>query len=329
MRAMRKKVRLPGRIARPGRQRILGSQGVRLKERTLAVLPGLFLLLGVGWVLIDHFVFQDLRGQSAYLPEVVVELAMVAGVALLLQLLQGRVARERELLLASEERFRRITESVTDYVYTVRKGDGGDMVTEHGPGCEAITGFRADELPSDPYAWLSLVVPEDRDAVLEQARSALAGEQTAPIEHRLLRKDGALRWVRSTTVPRPVPAGSVAAYDGLISDITERRALQEQLRQAQKMEVVGQLAGGVAHDFNNLLTVVRGYAELARAALSADDPAREDIDEVICAADRATELTGQLLAFSRRQVLQPQVFDARCRRAEAGANVAAPPGRAH
>ncbi|MGD0019583.1 MAG: PAS domain-containing protein [Candidatus Limnocylindrales bacterium] len=159
----------------------------------IGILPGAFLLLGGGWVLVDHFVLDELRGQAAYLPQVIVELAMVAGVAVLLLLFQVRVARDRALLLASEERFRGMTESTTDYVYTVRRVVGGTIVTEPGPGCEAVAGLTADELSADPYKWLSMVVPEDRDAVLEQARRALAGERPAPIEHRLLRKDGALR----------------------------------------------------------------------------------------------------------------------------------------
>ncbi len=307
---MGKQVGLSGRSVPHGRQSAGSRKEMWLWGSPLGIVPGAFLLVGGGWVLVDHFVLDELRGQAVYLPQVIVELAMVAGVAVLMLLFQVRVARDRALLLASEERFRGITESITDYVYTVRKGDGGAIVTEPGPGCEAITGFTADELTADPYRWLSMVVPEDRNAVLEQARRALAGERTAPIEHRLVRKDGALRWVRSTVVPRAMADGELAVYDGLISDITERRALQEQLRQAQKMEAVGQLAGGVAHDFNNLLTAVRGYAELARAALGADDPARADVEEVIVAADRAAELTSQLLAFSRRQVLQPQVLDA-------------------
>lgn len=287
-----------------------GRGWVRARNWPIDIVAGAFLVLGVGWVLLDRFVISPWRGQSAYLPDVVVELALVAGVAWLLHVVRSRAADDTALLVASEERSRRITEAISTYIYTVRGREGGAAVAEYGPGCEAVTGFTADELAFDPYSWLSLVVPDDLDAAFEQARIALAGGQPGPIEHRILRKDGALRWVRSVIVPGVNASGTPVAYDGLVSDITERRALQEQLRQAHKMETVGQLAGGIAHDFNNLLTAVRGYAELARGALSPDDQARADIDEVVCAADRAAELTGQLLAFSRQQVLQPQVLDA-------------------
>jgi PAS domain-containing protein len=144
------------------------------------------LLAGGGWVLVNHFILGELRGQAAYLPQVVVELAMVARVDVLLLIFQGRVARDRALLLAGEERFRGIIQSITDYVYTVRRGDGGTIVTEHGPGREAVTGFPADQLPADPYRWLSMVVPEDRDAALEQARRALAGEHIEPREFAII-----------------------------------------------------------------------------------------------------------------------------------------------
>ena len=91
--------------------------------------------------------------------------------------------------------------------------------------------------------------------------------------------------------------------------VTGRRGLEAQLRQARRLEAVGQLAGGIAHDFNNLLTAIRGYAELVRGNLGPDDQNRADLDQVVLAADRAAELIGQLLAFSRRQVLQPRVLD--------------------
>lgn len=95
----------------------------------------------------------------------------------------------------------------------------------------------------------------------------------------------------------------------LANDMTERRTLEEQLRQSQKMEAIGMLAGGIAHDFNNLLTAITGYSELALRRLNATDPSRSNIEEILKAGDRATALTRQLLAFSRKQVLQPKVID--------------------
>jgi nitrogen-specific signal transduction histidine kinase/CheY-like chemotaxis protein len=103
--------------------------------------------------------------------------------------------------------------------------------------------------------------------------------------------------------------GSVYRLVGLAEDITERRHAGEQLRQAQKMEAVGRLAGGIAHDFNNLLTAIGGYADLALDQLNADDPVARDIAEIRRAATSASSLTGQLLAFGRKQMLQPQVLD--------------------
>jgi PAS domain S-box-containing protein len=214
-----------------------------------------------------------------------------------------------QALRASEERFRRITETITDYVYTVTVRDGAVVRTTHGPGSIAVTGYPLEDFAADPDLWLRMVVPEDREMVVRQAAAVLAEGTSPAIEHRIIRKDGAPRWVRNTPVPQHDETGTLIGYDGIIQDITERRLLEEQLRQAQKMEAIGQLAGGIAHDFNNLLTAIRGYAELIHAEIAPGDPARGDIDQVLAAADRAAELTRQLLAFSRRQVLQPQIVD--------------------
>ena len=123
------------------------------------------------------------------------------------------------------------------------------------------------------------------------------------------RKDGTPITVRlSGRVVRDAQ-GAMAYFEGIAENITEQRLLEAQLRQSQKMEAVGRLAGGVAHDFNNLLMVMRGYTELLLGRLGANDPLRRNVEEIQKAADRATSLTQQLLAFSRKQVMQPKVFD--------------------
>ncbi len=213
----------------------------------------------------------------------------------------------------SEERYLRIIETITDYVISVRIERGRAVSVSHGPGCVAVTGYAAEELSGDPDMWFRLVVAEDREEAWDQHRRCLAGDRTGPLEYRIHRKDGAVRWVRNTPVLRLDPDGTPIAYDGVIQDITERRGLQEQLLQSQKMEGIGRLAGGVAHDFNNLLTAILGFVEMCKLDLPSDlppdHPARLDLVEIGTAGERAAGLTRQLLTFARKQIVAPVRLD--------------------
>jgi signal transduction histidine kinase len=138
--------------------------------------------------------------------------------------------------------------------------------------------------------------------LLEHTRhSAPIPHTDGPWRHR--RKDGSILIVEITA--HPIQFGDAAACLVMPIDITERTRLEDELRQSQKLEAVGQLAGGIAHDFNNLLTVIEGYADLIRADQAPEDAHRDSTQEILLAAQRAASLTSQLLAFSRRQILQP------------------------
>jgi two-component system cell cycle sensor histidine kinase/response regulator CckA len=148
--------------------------------------------------------------------------------------------------------------------------------------------------------------PEDRAALLERLSKQDPAVQAAGI-WRHQKKDGALIEVEIAT--HELRFGPRHARLVLVNDVTERRQLENQLRQAQKMEAVGRLAGGVAHDFNNLLMVIKGHAELLVEQMRSDGVAHRKVEQIKKAADRAAGLTRQLLAFSRMQVLQPKVLD--------------------
>jgi PAS domain S-box-containing protein len=142
--------------------------------------------------------------------------------------------RAEMALKESEVRYQRITEAITDYIYTVRVADGRAAETTHGPGCLAVTGYRSNEFANDPFLWLRMVVAEDRPGVEEQARRILAGDNPPSVEHRIVHKNGSLRWVRNTFVPHRDERGALVSYDGLIQDITARKRAEDALRESEE-----------------------------------------------------------------------------------------------
>jgi two-component system, cell cycle sensor histidine kinase and response regulator CckA len=355
-----------------------------------------------------------------------------------------------EALKESEERYRRITSAITDYIFTVHVEDGIAVRTLHTPVCETVTGYTAEEFNNDPFLWLNMVVEEDREIVRDHASRILEGENVGAIEHRIKRKDGSVRWVSNTPVLHRDQGGILISYDGVIRDITghkqaeealreseqrlkiilhgspistfvidkdhrviywnealehlsgiktedivgtcdhwkafydskrpcmadlivdgaldaipewypskfsksqlineayeaidffpslkgkgkwlrftaavirntagdlvgaietlediteskqtdeERKKLEAQLIQAQKMEALGTLAGGIAHDFNNILSAIIAYAEGGKHIVPDTDKVRKNIDEILKVSSRARDLVKQILAFSRR-----------------------------
>ncbi len=125
----------------------------------------------------------------------------------------------------------------------------------------------------------------------------------------MIARDGRVVWVQDQGTVVEGDPGSPRQLEGVLLDVTEQKRLEDQVRQGHKMEAVGQLAGGIAHDFNNLLTAIIGYGDFVLARLEPDDPLRPDVEEITAAGNRAADLTRQLLAFSRKQVLQPKVLD--------------------
>jgi PAS domain S-box-containing protein len=153
------------------------------------------------------------------------------------------------------------------------------------------------------------VFPEIPERWKEIHRKCLEGTVEKREEDSLKRKDGTVDWIRWEIHPWHHSSGDVGGIIMFTENITERKALEEQLIQAQKMEAVGRLAGGIAHDFNNLLTVINGYSDLILKAIPADNPIHGEVEEIQKAADRAVILTQQLLAFSHRQVIHPEILN--------------------
>ncbi len=167
-----------------------------------------------------------------------------------------------------------------------------------------------EERPTVSLAFfLERVHPEDREAVQRASSEARAQGKAYGVEHRILRPDGKERLVRQQAEVIIGQDGNAVGLVGTTQDITDVRSLEEQLRHSQKLEAVGQLAGGIAHDFNNLLTAINGYCDLILEDLSDRDPMHSDLLEIRRAGERAATLTRQLLAFSRKQVMELRVIN--------------------
>ncbi len=219
----------------------------------------------------------------------------------------NRRRRAEQALRASEERFRVLLDTAP---YAVVVVDQAGRIVLVNPRVREFFGYEPNELVGET---LETLVPETLRSVherhrreyLRDARPRLIGRgRYLPARHR----DGRIFSAEISLTPVPSAMGEQLVMATVV-DVTEREQLETRLRQAQKMEAVGRLAGGIAHDFNNLLTAIRGYAELVATDLASDDARHRDIEQVIRAADRGADLTRQLLAFGRRQMLQPEVLD--------------------
>lgn len=157
-----------------------------------------------------------------------------------------------------EQRYEKLINYLTDYIYTVRIQDGVAADTIHGPGCVSVTGYTPEDFKRDPDLWYRMVHHKDRAKVLEQARLALEGKEVDPLEHRIIHRDGTVRWIRNKIAVTKNSDGIPVAYDGLITDITDLKKAEasaalrnRQLIQADKLASLGILVSGIAHEINN------------------------------------------------------------------------------
>lgn len=206
----------------------------------------------------------------------------------------------------AETKYQMLVEHVNAITYIAEIGINGKWFYIS-PQVENILGYTPDEWLALSSDWDQHIHPDDLAVVIaaeEQSRNGFPFQA----EFRVRRKDGREVWLSDTAV---IVQGSDShpVMEGIMVDITERKALETQLQQSRKMEAVGRLAGGIAHDFNNLLTIISGYTELALSRPHLPGEAHADIERIENASGRAAALVRQLLAFSRKQVLQPKILD--------------------
>ncbi len=210
-------------------------------------------------------------------------------------------------LRESDEKFRQLADNITD-VFWIRSPDLG-VVHYVSPAFERIWGRSVASLYANPDLWADFILPEDRERV-QSLFTALTGDTPSlDIEYRIVRPDGEVRWVRVRGFQVRDAASKLIRHTGIVTDITERKRLEVQLFQSQKMETVGKLAGGIAHEFNSILTAIIGQSELLLNDLPGPSPLVKSATEIHKAAERAAALTRQLLAYGRKQILQPEVLD--------------------
>jgi two-component system, cell cycle sensor histidine kinase and response regulator CckA len=214
---------------------------------------------------------------------------------------------EQAEMRQAEITFRRLVESLPGIVY-LNEPDPPYATTYVSPNVRAF-GYRPEEWYDKPDMWNSIIHEKDRERVIREFTLAAGQEHETEMEYRIIARDGTTHWWQDKGCFIFDTDGKRLGRQGIIIDITKTKGLERQLRQANKLESVGMLAGGVAHDFNNMLTAITGYSDLALRKLREDDPLRYNIEEVRKASERAAILTQQLLAFSRRQVMVSVVLD--------------------
>jgi PAS domain S-box-containing protein len=206
----------------------------------------------------------------------------------------------------SEQRFRDLVEGLDAIVWEAEENGRFTFVSQR---AETILGYPVAQWIADADFLAKHLHPDDAERALLAFRAASGTGESQEFEYRAVAADGRAVWLRAMIQVIADPGGSVRKLRGFMVDITERKGLEDQFRHAQKMEALGRLAGGVAHDFNNLLTVIVGQAHFLRARAARQESLAREVGVIEQAAGRGAELTRQLVAFGRKQVLAPKVLD--------------------
>jgi PAS domain S-box-containing protein len=218
-----------------------------------------------------------------------------------------RLNAERELRFA-EQRQAAILQALPIVLYVEQPGEGARAPQYVAGNFAALTGFSADEVANNPNIFLDRLHPDDKEKV-QNALSERAATGTMSVEYRWLHADGTYRHFLDQTVQLPDEGKGVGRLAGTFLDVTDRKSLENQLIQAQKMDAIGKLTGGIAHDFNNLLAAVIGGVGLLEKRAALQDDERKILGMTKRAAEQGSELVRRLLAFARRQKLEPQTID--------------------
>jgi len=211
-----------------------------------------------------------------------------------------------DALRQSEERYRLALQATQDIMYDWDLSAGSIVWS---PNVSKVLGVGLDELGAGIESWTSRIHPEDRSRVRLETSAAIERGEAFSIEYRVARNNAGYATVLDRGLVICGASGAAVRVVGAVTDLTARRELEDQLRQAQKMEAVGHLAGGIAHDFNNLLTALMGSTELLQRYLGNDRWAQDELSVVHRTAERAASLTRRLLAFARREVVEPTTLD--------------------
>jgi PAS domain S-box-containing protein len=303
------------RYASPAVERVLGYRPEELTGQSIfAFVPaddaaGVRDLLNArrhtGAAISSHFRFRHNNGSWAVLEAIgkhYIDDGGLPGVIINAREVTERKLAEEQLRQALET-LRAVIETSPLAIYTL---DRERRVKSWNPAAERIFGWSKQDILDSP---LPTIHPDDWTETMEQFRRLMRGETLAGSEARRQRKDGKVIQVNIWTASLRGPLGEVTGVVAVVADITDQQRLEEQLRLSQRMEAVGRLAGGIAHDFNNLLTIMTGYTDLLLDRIRESDPLRRNVEEIKGASSRAAALTNQLLAFSRKHVLQPKILD--------------------
>jgi PAS domain S-box-containing protein len=242
---------------------------------------------------------NNLKGLNDHLEDLITERTA----SLSTEIAEHKQAQEE--LRESEERYRRITDGLSDYLYTVRVQDGRAVETIHNQACVAVTGYSQKDFKRDPHLWINMVPEQERQSVIEQGQNILLGKDTSTIEHHILRKDGESRWVSDTPVPKFDSSDVLVSYDGVIKDITDRKLAETEHLARELAEIANKtksdFLANMSHELRTPLNSIIGFTEVLQDSLYGElnENQREYLDFINTGGHHLLDLINDILDLAK------------------------------